>query len=191
MRAEWTYLKSHFSAEYCKTVLNIALQKETEIAKVGTAGEKDDGVRRSTLRWIYPEDDKLYYIFDHLWRIANWANDTYFDFHITRLSGLQIAEYKSEDQGEYKKHHDVFWYGNSDNKYHRKLSVVVQLSDPNDYTGGDFEFYELFKEYPPKDELRQQGTVIFFPSFTPHAALPVLSGTRYSIAAWFEGPKWR
>ena len=24
-----------------------------------------------------------------------------------------------------------------------------------------------------------------------HAALPVTDGTRYSLAAWFDGPKWR
>jgi len=52
------------------------------------------------------------------------------------------------------------------------------------------ELYDLHG-YPNKNELREQGTAIFFPSFITHAALPVTSGLRYSIAAWFDGPKWR
>jgi predicted 2-oxoglutarate/Fe(II)-dependent dioxygenase YbiX len=47
------------------------------------------------------------------------------------------------------------------------------------------------QHYPNAEEMRQQGTVIFFPSFVRHAALPVTEGKRHSIAAWFDGPKWR
>jgi len=51
--------------------------------------------------------------------------------------------------------------------------------------------FEHVSEYPNPAEMREQGTVIFFPSFTRHAALPVTAGKRYSVAAWFDGPKWR
>ena len=81
----------------------------------------------------------------------------------------------------------MFWI-NNDN-YHRKLTCVIQLTDPSTYEGGDFEMYDL-NEGPNKEELRTQGTVIFLPSFINHAALPVTKGTRYSLAVWFEGPKW-
>lgn len=79
---------------------------------------------------------------------------------------------------------------NGDPYYHRKLSCVIQLSDPATYEGGDLTF-EHVAQYPNAEEMRQQGTAIFFPSFVRHAALPVTSGKRYSIAAWFDGPKWR
>jgi predicted 2-oxoglutarate/Fe(II)-dependent dioxygenase YbiX len=49
--------------------------------------------------------------------------------------------------------------------------------------------YDL-NQYPDKEEIRTQGTAVFLPSFIPHAALPVTKGTRYSLAVWFEGPKW-
>jgi PKHD-type hydroxylase len=69
------------------------------------------------------------------------------------------------------------------------LTCVIQLTNPGEYEGGDFEMYEL-TQYPDKEDLRTQGTAIFLPSFINHAALPVTKGTRYSLAVWFEGPKW-
>jgi PKHD-type hydroxylase len=194
MRAEWIAYQGHFGPEYCQAILDHVLSQDPIDSRVGLNEQSDDNVRKSKLRFLYPEDKKLYYVFDHLWRLANYTNDQFFDFHITRLTALQIAEYKSEYKGEYKRHHDVFWLGGfkeEDKRYHRKLSCVIQLSDPNTYEGGDLELYDLFDKYPTKEELRPQGTCIFFPSFTYHAALPVTKGVRYSIAAWFEGPRWR
>ena len=74
--------------------------------------------------------------------------------------------------------------------YHRKMSCVIQLTDPNEYDGGDFQIIDTAHS-PPADELREQGTIIYFPSMMRHRALPVVRGRRYSIAAWFDGPKWR
>jgi PKHD-type hydroxylase len=51
--------------------------------------------------------------------------------------------------------------------------------------------YDLSQNSPDKEEIRQQGTAIFLPSFISHAALPVTKGTRHSLAVWMEGPKWR
>ena len=65
---------------------------------------------------------------------------------------------------------------------------LFQLSDPNDYVGGDLELTETA---PLDPDVKTQGTFIYFPSFFRHRAHPVTRGTRYSIAAWFEGPKWR
>jgi PKHD-type hydroxylase len=79
---------------------------------------------------------------------------------------------------------------NGDPEYHRKLTAVIQLTDPSTYDGGDFELYDI-TQYPDKTELREQGTVIFMPAFTPHAALPVTRGVRYSLACWFDGKKWQ
>jgi predicted 2-oxoglutarate/Fe(II)-dependent dioxygenase YbiX len=46
-------------------------------------------------------------------------------------------------------------------------------------------------KYPIDPDVKEQGTFAFFPSMMRHRANPVTRGTRYSIAAWFEGPKWR
>ena len=100
---------------------------------------------------------------------------------------MQFAEYDSSNQVEYKNHQDVIWI--NDTQTHRKVSLVAQLSDPESYEGGNFEIYETETEIP-KETFRSQGSVIVFPSFKYHAALPVTKGVRYSLTAWVEGPKW-
>ncbi len=191
MRGEWCYFKSHFTPEQCSKILEDGLKLPAQDAKLGVAGmsEHDPGdYRKSKIRFIQQANHPQFqWLFDELWLMGMQANRDWFNFHITNLSFIQLAEYDESYSGEYKKHHDVFWV-NNDN-YHRKLTCVIQLTDPSTYEGGDFEMYEL-NEYPNKDELRTQGTAIFLPSFINHAALPVTKGTRYSLAVWFEGPKW-
>jgi PKHD-type hydroxylase len=190
MKGEWCYFKSQFNKKYCDHIIETIKKRPANDATVGVQGADKlaEQVRRSKIRFIQKNDNELGYLFDDLWKLALIANDQWFNFHISKLDYMQVAEYDGAYQGEYKRHHDIF-YMNNDPYYHRKLSCIVQLSDPNTYAGGDLELYELTC-YPNKSELKDLGTVIFFPSFTSHAALPVTDGLRYSIAAWFDGPKW-
>ena len=76
----------------------------------------------------------------------------------------------------------------------RKLSMTVCLSDENDFTGGDFEFdFRNMRSSNKKicKEIKQQGSIIVFPSFVWHKVHPVLSGTRYSLVMWSVGDPWK
>lgn len=190
MRGDWCYFGRYFSKETCQKILDLGLKKPAKNAVLGVDGSTvDNNWRKSKVRFIQANDTDFQFLFDEIWKMGMQANRDWFNFHVTNLSFIQLAEYDSSYQGEYKKHHDVFWINND--KYHRKLTCVIQLSDPNDYEGGDFEMFDLTGgQYPNKEDLRQQGTAIFIPSFTTHQANPVTKGTRYSIAVWFEGPKW-
>ena len=71
----------------------------------------------------------------------------------------------------------------------RKLSFVLQLSDPDDYEGGNLQLLdETGKSYFAP---RQRGTVILFDSRTQHRVLKVTKGTRKSIVGWTVGPRWK
>lgn len=190
MRGEWCYFNNYFDRESCQKILDLGLQLPAEDAKLGVSGMNDYSnteYRKSKIRFIQSTNPDFQWLFDELWKMGMQANRDWFNFHITNLSYIQLAEYDESYQGEYKKHHDIFWI-NNDN-YHRKLTCVIQLTDPVEYDGGDFEMYEL-NQYPDKEVFRQQGTAIFLPAFTNHAALPVTKGTRYSLTAWYEGPKF-
>jgi len=190
MRGEWCYFKSHFSKAQCEAIRDAVLLRDGQQATMGVEGKATDTeMRNSQIRFVQKDDPQLGFLFDKLWKLALAANDQWFGFHISKLDYIQMAEYDSAYRGEYKRHHDIF-YMNGDPHYHRKLSCVVQLTDPAEYAGGDLTFFEV-AESPNAQELREQGTVIFFPSFVHHAAMPVETGKRYSIAAWFDGPKWR
>lgn len=191
MRGEWCYFKSYFTKQQCDKMVETIQKRPHKDAQIGVNGTiaTDSSFRKSKIRFVNKSDAELGYMFDELWKNAIVANNDWFNFHISKLDYLQFAEYESANRGEYKTHHDVF-YMNNDPVYHRKLSCIVQLSDPKTYKGGDLELMEV-DTHPNKEEMRQQGTVIFFPSFVRHAALPVTEGKRHSIAAWFDGPKWR
>jgi len=71
----------------------------------------------------------------------------------------------------------------------RKLSFVLQLSDADDYEGGNLQLLdEAGKSYFAP---RKRGTVILFDSRTMHRVLPVKSGLRKSIVGWTVGPRWK
>jgi PKHD-type hydroxylase len=169
----------------------VVLTRKAGEAQIGTKGgiKADTSYRRSKIWFVNKGDAELDYLFDELWKLAIRANQDWFDVQISKLDYYQIAEYDGESKGEYKTHHDIF-YMNGDPYYHRKLSCVIQLSDPATYEGGDLKFDQV-TNMPDREEMREQGTVVFFPSFIRHAALPVTKGKRYSVAAWFDGPKWR
>ena len=67
----------------------------------------------------------------------------------------------------------------------RKLSVTVQLSDPDCYKGGNLMLYHCSqgKMKCPRD----QGTVVIFDSRWLHRVTPVLWGERYSLVKWVHG----
>lgn len=191
MKGEWCYFKSYLSKETCEEIIQTAKMLPMQNAHLGLNDnpKEDTESRRSQVGFIMSNDWRFRRLFDDLWRTAIEANNDFFNVHLSRLEFVQFAEYDAVYNGEYKEHHDVFWL-NNDPFYHRKLSCVVQLSDPADYEGGRFEITDA--SFPPDpEELINQGTVIFFPSFLRHRANPVTRGIRYSIAAWFEGPKWR
>ena len=191
MKGEWCYWKSHFSPELCQKILQDAETLPMQDARVGAGqnGEVKSSTRRSRVKFISKQQHQFAWLFDELWKLAISANADFFNIHITKLDFLQLAEYNETDQGEYREHQDVFWL-NNDPVLHRKLSCIIQLTDSNAYEGGDFVMTEVSEPLPPHD-IRQQGSVIFFPGMLRHAAMPVTRGVRHSIAAWFEGPKWR
>jgi len=71
----------------------------------------------------------------------------------------------------------------------RKLSFVLQLSEPDDYEGGNLQLLDENRKcyFAP----RQRGTVILFDSRTQHRVLKVTKGKRKSIVGWTVGPRWR
>ena len=71
----------------------------------------------------------------------------------------------------------------------RKLSFAMQLSDPDDYEGGNVQF--LDEEGRSYVAPRQKGTMILFDSRTQHRVNKVTKGVRKSIVGWTVGARWK
>lgn len=188
MKQLWCTYQHPWSSEYCNDILN---RLDFSNFSDGTVrgGVVNKEVRRVKSVNISGSERKFKDVFINLWIAAKEMNSMYFGLDISRLNFLQILKYDESDQGKYDIHHDVFWIVNS--QYHRKLSCVVQLSDVKNYKGGEFYIdAREGKKFNTQDVINQ-GTLIFFPGFVPHRVSPVTQGTRFSLVAWFEGPKWK
>jgi predicted 2-oxoglutarate/Fe(II)-dependent dioxygenase YbiX len=71
----------------------------------------------------------------------------------------------------------------------RKLSFIVQLSDADEYEGGNVQL--LAENGSNYFVPRQRGTVIVFDSRTSHRVLKVTKGLRKSLVGWVVGPRWK
>lgn len=187
MREMFRVWEGVFPAQWCDSVIE-RVQRVTPIdATIGFDGGQhvDQSYRRSTIRWLDPKGTERD-LADKLMSFVERANRDCFGLDLWGMFELQFTEYHGEAGGKYDWHHDVDLL--SPNPYDRKLSIVVQLSNPSEYQGGEFEFFNMPQ---PGDGFKQQGSVLVFPSFYPHRVAPVTAGIRRSMVSWIDGPKWR
>jgi len=179
MRDSWQIFEGVFSSDFCNSIVQSSLKYPAQNAV--TFNDSSDH-RSSTIRWLNQERSLKRILADYVAE-AN-ANAFWFDV-MHQISDLQFTEYHASQDGKYDWHHDIDW--SSDDAYDRKLSMSVQLSDPNLYDGGDFEFMEV----TTPENFRTQGSIIVFPSYLQHRVTPVTRGVRYSLVSWIRGPRWR
>jgi len=183
-----------FTERQCRRIVELGDALVADDAGLeGDGGEEisDTSIRRSRTAWITPDDDTSW-IYDKLAVIAERANRRY-GFDLTGFAeDLQFTLY-DEPGAFYSWHQDGLDGGVAD----RKLSIVVQLTSPDDYAGGEIQFFEVVDDYDD-DQLDgfthlagQLGTAVVFPSFEYHRVLPMRTGVRRSLVAWVSGPPFR
>lgn len=167
-----------FSPEECHRIIHTegllqsALVRNT--APESTALVEDKTVRSAKLKPILDTPENAW-LMQKLMYICTAANEQYFCFAWRALSSLQVIEYSVGDF--YDWHLDI---GKLDNSS-RKFSLVVLLSDPQDYEGGQLTLWD-------NQPAQKQGSVYLFPSYLMHKVQPVTKGVRYSLVAWATGP---
>jgi len=172
------------SPEECERL--IARFDTRELEDGGLVGEVSaPEVRRADLVWL-DADRTDQWVLDRMMRLVADANRDIFDFLLGGFDeALQLTRYRSDALGHYDWHSDRG--GNGFSRF-RKLSVVVQLSVPESYEGGDLEINATgVIETMPRD----RGMAILFPSYALHRVTPVTRGTRHSLVTWVHGPNFR
>lgn len=157
------------------SVVNVEKSKDKIVPKLDTE------VRDGQIVFCDHRELELNFVFHKLYYAALWAN---FGWSVFPLRFLQIAKYDANnDGGFYKSHRDII----QTTKPQRILSSVTQLSVKEDYTGCELVFKDAANA-PNIEDYCNQGDTIFFTSIECHEVKPVLSGVRYSLTAWYEGP---
>ena len=189
MNQLWQYWKFGINDETIDLIEKHSNNCDVSPATIGYDGAlANANLRTSEIKWFDPQNSDLKPIVDLLWYYAEEANKNAFGFCIDYLREIQHTTYRAENSGHYDWHYDTFWANPT--TYDRKISIVIQLSESEDYVGGNLQFDAQYPQ-PNAEEIRQKGTVIVFPSFLVHRVTPVLSGVRKSLVTWIQGPKFK
>ena len=165
-------------AEECNAIINEF--KDSDYIE----GTVKDGLlqdaRCTSIHWIDPRN----LLNRAIQSFMQEANTEFFNYAMETSEALQFGKYGVG--GKYDWHQDI---SNMNEEKSRKLSTTVQLSDPDDYVGGDFQFFNGAQE--PEDlKIRKQGSVVVFDSRDWHRLTPVTKGVRYSLVLWSSGRRF-
>lgn len=174
-----------FSSRDIESIIKIGEKYIKSEAFVGGApeGRSIPQIRKSEVSWI-DHNNETSWLYDKLAYIARQLNGQFFDFDLYGfVEHMQYTTYRPEGD-HYTWHMDKGMV----NSAPRKLSIVLQLSDPSEYDGGELQF---FTQSEPIIAEKKMGLVYAFPSWIMHRVTPVTRGTRRSLVVWVAGPKFR
>ncbi len=178
----WYFEPEAFSEEEIEKIHQLADTLDFQKA-VLASGTNSDGYRKSEVKWLSSQTKDAHWLYHKFAQLSMKANDELWQFDLTgMLENIQYGIYRS-DGGHYDWHMDV---GGSVQK--RKISIVLQLSDPKEYEGGELE---MFVSKDVQKIPKKKGAVILFPSYCMHRVTPVTKGERRSIVLWVSGPALR
>lgn len=181
-----TTWENGFTDEQIDNIIALGESLASNDATIGGQKEGEDisRIRKSKTSWIKCNEQTVW-LYDSLAYIARQINGQFYEFDLYGfVEDMQYTVYNGEEKGHYSWHIDKGCNSLSP----RKLSMVLQLSDPSEYVGGDLEF---FYSTSPEKAVKKKGLIYLFPSWTLHRVSPVTSGVRRSLVVWISGPKFR
>lgn len=202
-------ISNFLSEDEITKIFKLVKQKEFVSAKVGNAYLEEEEknktfltdykfinlkykkylktIRETNLKWIF-KDQYSNWLFDKIIKCINEVNAYNYNYILKFVEDFQFSEYTSKTKGFYGKHNDCGTVQDINNFVNiRKLSFSIQLSDPDEYEGGELRFYTKENTNYTIGE-KNKGTIIFFPSNITHEVTPITKGNRYSLVSWVCGP---
>jgi PKHD-type hydroxylase len=169
--------------EECEIIVDFCTKKINYTAAIGNDVINKE-IRKNKVTWINQRDVSLGWLIKKIAGALKDINDKTYQFDLYGLTEeIQFTEYS-----EIEDHYD--WHFDSGPMTQvRKVSMVIQLSDPKDYEGCELEIVNQKKEITEKS--KDQGTLIVFPSYIAHRVTGLKSGKRYSLVVWAGGPNFK
>ena len=182
---DYYWFKDGFSKAEIDIILENMENLPFQEARVAadTEGDTLHQMRKSEIKWI-PQNPHFKWIYDRLAKLIIEANEALWQFDLTGiLDNIQFTVYH-EGGGHYNWHLDI---GPRELSW-RKISLTIQMSEDEDYEGGELEF--MRGPHPGKAP-RGKGVVVIFPSYILHRVSPVTKGTRKSMVLWVGGGRYK
>ncbi|WP_436786035.1 JmjC domain-containing protein [Yinghuangia sp. YIM S10712] len=178
----WMRLRERLSAAECDDF--IAACRDLPLTTPTTVDETSHpGHRRAETRHV-PNEPRTAWVYRLVEAVAQEAAQTAYGFDLTGITrSPQYVEYLPGN-GHFHRHND---YSHDQLDSPRKITVIIQLSDPTSYEGGVLQMFGVDIEELP----RERGSVLVFPSLIDHCVTPVTRGLRRALVAWVAGPRLR
>lgn len=187
---QWSGANRMLSGPECEAVIALGLSKPMEPAAIGSndARRIDPSYRKVDVSTLHMGDAP--WLFERVGEKVKWTNETYYGFDLVGvIEPIQFLRYEAMQTAEaIPGHYDWHQDFGAGAMATRKLSLVIQLSDPATYKGCRLR---CMTHYEWECPYINQGDAVVFPSWTPHRVLPIEDGVRYALAVWVHGPRFR
>ena len=168
---------SVFTSEECEELIALALAEEGSYEVLVDENDSDKSIRSVT---VYTLTQKKYPgLWERLQTIFEGSNSWRFEWSVIR--SVQILRFK---QGDHKSR-SMDW---SSATPRRKISMVLQLSEPDEYEGGDVVLSAGHTDNVIPTNI---GFATLWASYVPNHVTPITDGERWCLAAWAEGEPYR
>ncbi len=167
------------NSEECDGIL--ALRDELEPGKV-TGEDEARSHRKCMVSWIEPTPGNRW-VFQKTGNLVAQVNNSLYQLDLFGFTErLQFTLYETG--------HFTDWHLDMGPDCYsvRKLTFTIQLSDPADYEGGEFEILTF---HEPLALPKTRGTMIVLPAYILHRVKPITAGVRMSLVGWIGGPHYR
>lgn len=177
------YYKNAFTDKELETIFSLGDSYPKQQAVTGGNESVVSDYRISEVSWI-PDEKKTQWLFQKVSEYAMEANrEMRWNFDIWGYGdAFQYTTYYG-DGGHYDWHADL-----GPGISNRKLSCVLQLSEKDEYEGGDLQMNIGGSIITVE---RGKNILCFFPSFVLHRVTPLSGGIRKSLVTWLCGANLR
>lgn len=175
-----------FTTEEIEQVKETLKALVSEPATVGTNdrdGPAPENIRKTKVSWLKLTPDTAW-IYERMAYVAKELNAQYYNFDLYGFCEDMQATLYDETKSHYTWHVD----GGDNSEAPRKLSMVLQLSDPSEYEGGELQ---ILNKPEPETVSKQKGRIAAFPAYTLHRVTPITKGLRCSLVVWACGPAFK
>lgn len=163
-----------FTKEQCEEILKNAIEELWLPTKIVGDNKLHVG-RRQKVR-----GDIAGFPFMEIRTVTKNANDEIYDFNLLGIIDQDFPQLFKYSKDEYYDWHiDLNVMTPS-----RKITFIINLSDPADYKGGNIEFLNIDTTGANVEE---QGACLVFPSYMPYRITPVTEGTKYILVGHVHG----
>jgi len=149
-----------------------------------------EGTNNRDIAYLHPSEQTIG-LYSFLEEFVNKANEQTYHFNLSYVTDPIHYVIYPENGGHLTWHMDI----GSGQVNLRKLAMTVQLSDPDEYEGGDFQVWMGGEPDEDSNSIvtlsREKGDILIFPTYLMHRVTPITRGKRKALVFWTGGEPFR